>query len=397
MKNISKTIWLYSVVFISIYAIDVPVIQVNAYRLILPILGVLFFCFLRKNNIESCYIGETCKYSIKQWGIIFLWGAVLTVINLDTFRNEMRNLGFILYLICAIYVFSYYFSFNECRKTIKTAFFFISIIIGLSGVYESLTGNYYHLTYESYAYTLNSFGFYRPNTIFYNVNDNAVFSLFSVVVAFLLADECKHKIIIKLLALVVFGMNIIMVDSRGAEAGLALFLALFFIKSNRIRNKPLVFIITMPAAFVMIRFLIETLDISKIFQFGDRLNVWNNSLKSLADSYCLGVGPGNISLRNSKITSSITTITAVHNFLLEILCDYGMVGFFAVMGFIVRLIKISLSGVQNSSRLLIVFSGLIAFLLSSVTGSSLMGKSWFGCFIAIIVAEINYIEIANRN
>lgn len=398
MKSIVKTMWLFTIVFITIYAIDLPTTDINIYKLIFPIIGFFIFWTLYKNNMQSYYFGETCNYSKKQWTRIFLWGIVLSIFNSYTLKSEIENLIYILSLICVIYVYSYYFNFDSCRKIIKSSFFIISIIIGISGVYESITGNYYHLTYSSYEYNLNTFGLHRPNTIFYNVNDNAVFSLFSLIIAFLLADECKHRKLIQLMAVLVFGLNIIMVDSRGAEVGFVFCIVFFYLKVNiEKKNRYLMAFLSAPIILLICRFFIEMLDISKIFQLGDRENVWENSLKSLRESYFLGVGPGNISLKNANIMNSTTIITAVHNLFLEILCDYGVLGLIFFVCFIAKLIKKAYVDITSNNRMLIAFLGLIALLLCSVTSSSLMGKSWFACFIGIIVAEINYKEISDLN
>ena len=126
---------------------------------------------------------------------------------------------------------------------------------------------------------------------------------------------------------------------------------------------------------------------SEFLDDGGRWGIWVMSLRTLASTYFLGVGPGEIAWVNLDQNVFADTY-AVHNFILELFCDYGIIGFSALMVWLVYLIR---KGFEMFEREIDykMLPAIIAFLLSSITCSSIIGKGFTLFFFAVIVAEMN--------
>lgn len=347
-----------------------------------PFIYMLFFVCI---PYKLAYKQPTLKIAAYSWGIIFLWGCLLALRHGFNDRN-FYNLIWTISVFLSYHVLSALMIFKERRYWIYRFFVIVTFMIAISGIYEGLTGVYYHETDATYLYQKTSLGFYRPNTIFYNVNDNAIFATLCLVLSSFYPKNPKRLLeyrVVRVLALILFGANIIMVDSRGAELATVAFLTLTYLFYRFNKNVKLVLflsgIIVLPFLSLILR--------SEFLDDGGRWGIWVMSLRTLASTYFLGVGPGEIAWVNSDQNVFADTY-AVHNFILELFCDYGIIGFSALMVWLVYLIR---KGFEMFEREIDykMLPAIIAFLLSSITCSSIIGKGFTLFFFAVIVAEMN--------
>lgn len=381
--------WLLILVFFTVYAWKVDVLGgVALYKLIYPI-SLFVFCVKGKFNINS--VGKNLKISTYCWGILLLWGMI-SLCWIDIQGTEFDYLSYDLCWICIGLCFSAYAISLKNRDRLMLYFCIIAFGIGLMGLYTAFTGYYFNDTHVSYHYIRNYLGLYRPNTIFYNVNDNAVFMFFSIVILFLLTENRIYSFLFRIIGLLIFGGNILLVDSRGVELGLFVFLALYLFKTRKIKIIYKFMIIFGIAIFVFLS--IESILRLGLFDEGisdsGRLLIIRMSLSSVAKTHFMGVGPGNISAINASLFSAQTV--APHNFFIEIFCDYGVVGLIVMIVWFGNNLKSAVRIARYDNQATVIWIAWVSFLIISIVSSSLMGKSWVACFFGIMVSYINSVE-----
>lgn len=371
------------IVGVVIYSIKIPYTQRIAFY---PFLYMCIFLFIifQQSIVSNA---KVIHHSANCWIAIFLWGVLLSFANGFTQEN-FTTLMWCLSFVTMPVVFLYYSMGDKRYRFFRFAILLACLPIGLLGVYEALTGHYVHETHVSYSYFKNFMGYYRPNTIFYNVNDNAVFCLISLILSYFVEGTDTFKKWIRIMCLAVFGFNIIMVDSRGAELGLVVFLCVFYSRTMKAYWKAgalMLFPVVLFLGFVY-------WDYESFFEFGSRTPVWNISLSNLRNTGYLGVGPGMIATINERVFA-YADIYAVHNFILELFCDFGIFGLVALLWWYGNLIKVTLAvRTVDPEKSALLFSALLAFLAVSITCSSLVGKSFPVLFFAIIIAECDLVR-----
>lgn len=350
------------------------------------VLYLLFFFFIPHKLKYKNRVLQNTSYC---WGIILIWGCLLAFIY-GFNSNHFKNLAWTFSVLISFHVISALMLFNKRRIWIYRFFIIISFLIAVSGIYEGITGIYYHETDANYLYAQTEFGFYRPNTIFYNVNDNAIFSTLCLIISFFYPNTYKEHRIVRILSLLLFGANIIMVDSRGAELATASFLALSFIFYKFKKNARLVIILS---CLIVLPFLSMILQL-EFLDVGGRNAIWAMCLRSLANSNFIGVGPGEIATVNMQY-NTFADVYAAHNFILEMLCDYGIIGGLVLIIWLLYLMKKAYEMFRNEIHFSML-PAIVAFLLASITCSSLIGKGFSILFFAFVVAEMNKNSIISK-
>lgn len=387
-----KSIFIAFLVLITIYVWRPSILNgIPLYQVIFPI---CFTCLLCSKQINSKMIGRNLRKSTYCWLIVLLWG-IASLLWIKLTGNELTIIAYLFNWILISIIFSVYSCNKFFREKILKYYCIFAAIIGVMGLITSITGYYFHNTYDSYYYTRNFLNLYRPNSIFYNVNDHAVFMFFSIVVLFLATERSKTSFW-RVTGMLLFCANIILVDSRGAELAVMMFLAIYFFKEKKLKWYHKVLIVFIIAMFVLFNYnLIFSMGLLNV-GLGDsgRLFIIGMSLSSLKQSYFMGVGPGNIAAVNEALFSS--PVVAPHNFFLEILCDYGIVGFISIVVWFLNNLMCSWKLSRYDRGAFIVWIALIAFLPISIVSSSLIGKSWFACFFGILIAYLNSTEYSIR-
>lgn len=381
MSGLSKItiIKILALVGIIIYSIKIPSTKNVA---LFPVVFAILCLYTKGQIVRSSII----KKSNVCWAIIIIWGVILSFVNgivLTNFKILMWCLSFVTLPM----MISYYSQDYRIYKFFRIAVILACLPIGLLGIYEGISGHYVHETIASYAYTKSALGFYRPNTIFYNVNDNAIFCLICSILAFYVEGTPRFKRITRFVCLLVFGLNIIMVDSRGAELGLVLFLVIYFYRSVKGLKRFLLIATIIPVFFIGV----NSFDYQTFFDIEGRVVIWSMSLDSLADTSYFGVGPGMISSINEARFIN-AEVVAVHNFLLEMFCDFGIVGLCVIVYWYYCLFYYAIkSKTVSYEKSALLIGSLVASILASITCSSLLGKSFPVLFFAIVIAELNII------
>lgn len=388
-------IWIAILIFFSIVPYKIHFLNdVPLYR-IMYILTFIFMLISKKYKTKSISINNSLKATIFSWLTLAIWGAI-SFLWITKTGNEINYIIYNLIWVIASICLSKYMKLDIKKNKILFYYCITATILSLMGLYTSITGHYFNDTHISYHYNLNMFGLYKPNTIFYNINDNAVFMFSSIVILFLYTEEKKDNLM-RIIGTVIFASNIILVDSRGIELALIIFFAIYFISTRSISAKKKMQIFILVFTLIII-FGNKIINLS-IFKSGvsdsARISIINMSLRSLKQTHYLGVGPGNISTVNSTLNKAETYDT--HNFFLEIFCDYGIIGAIAIIVWYVVLLKTAYKYRKNERNSSIILALLISMLCAFVVSSSVIGKSWIACFFGIVVSILNNIEEKYNN
>ena len=347
-----------------------------------PVYQLFYLVFFISIPHKLAYKQQILVVTSFCWGVIFIWGCFLAF-SYGFKSHHFNNLLWVITIILSCHVFSALMQFDNRRYWIYRFFIIITSLIALSGIYEGLTGIYYHETDATYLFAKTELGFYRPNTIFYNVNDNAIFATLCLLLSSFYPEKLKEYWVVQLFSLFLFGANIIMVNSRGAILSTVAFLALSIIYYKFKRNAMLLIIMSIIISLPFFSMILQ----SEFFDDGGRNAIWAMSVKSLVSSSFMGVGPGEIAEVNSRL-NVMKNVVAVHNFVLEIICDYGIIGALGMLVWFYHLFKSGYEMYKKGINFKML-PALIAFLLSSITCSSIVGKGFSLFFFAIIVAEMN--------
>ena len=385
-----KGVVLGILVFLSVYAWNPAFVGgIPLYKIIFPAYAI--FLILSKKTMRRP-MGSNLKRATLCWMIMSIWGIV-SFLWINRTGNEWNTISYDIAWAAIGIVFSIFCLNEKYKERILKYFCIFAGIIGLMGMYTAITGYYFNLTYTSYLYRRNFLNLYRPNGIFFNVNDHAVFMFMSLVALYLLTEEHSKKRSWRVVGTLIFGLNILLVDSRGVELAAIIFIMLYYLNTKQIKLAWKLIMGATLCGFIVVNYsLIMQLDIfSSGLNDSGRFAIMGMCLSSLSKTLFMGVGPGNIATVNAMSFSEMTV--APHNFFLEIFCDYGFVGLICILAWFIGIVMCAYRYSKREPGCLIIWVALIAFIPVSIVCSSLIGKSWVACFFGIFVAYLNSIEV----
>ncbi len=378
----THSIELFLMILVLIYAWRLPVIRVPVYRIIYALALLVQSSYKKRSNILlSSPIGITGV----MWIVIGLWGIILIPFTYYRGINVEELLWLFYFLLCSYVIYNY--SNHYGVDSIIQKYILISFMIAILGLYESFTGHIVHVTAGSYYYRKNFFGFTAPNTIFYNINDNAVFMSLSLFLMWVYAADKKEKWKYKALALVLYGVNVLMVFSRGAILSIIAFLLLELLQTRQWNKYIMRIGIVVVTIALVSPFLIEGGIVPGDIASEGRYAIWINIISQIKSDFILGLGAGNIS--TIDVSSLSSHIVDAHNFFLEIAANYGIIGLASILSWYVGIMKIARNLGKEDRKCQTIWNALVCFIPLSVVSSSLIGKSWVICFFALITSQLN--------
>lgn len=384
-----KALWLGVMVLFSVYAWRVDFLGgIALYKILFPLTFTVLFI---SKKINSSTIGKNLAISTYCWLAILCWG-LFSFFWIRITGTEMNYITYDLNWVLISICFSVMTLKESYRDRLVTYFCVLAGVIGVMGWYTAFSGFYFNMTHVSYYYKKNFLGLYRPNAIFYNINDNAVFMFMSIVVLFLATENKRNSMFWRCVGMIIYGGNVLFVDSRGVELGVMIFLVVYLLNTKNIKRiyKALIIIGGVLFAGIFLENIMNLGLFSEGLNDSGRFSIIAMCLSSLARTHFMGVGPGNITTINASFFS-VTTV-APHNFFIEIFCDYGVVGLIVIVIWFVSNLRCAMRMSRSDSRATIIWVAWLAFTSISIVSSSLLGKSWVACFFGIMIAYLNTIE-----
>ena len=220
------TCWLLAHIGLLVYAMRVPGTGLYVYR-ILYFSEALLLLLLGKGYKRYHTGKRMLRWTAFSWNYIAVQGAVVTLAGGR--GGDRQELIWILCMPAVCFVLCYYAVDRDLYTEIFRAFIIVSVLLALFGIYESVTGHILNKTTGSYYYRRNMFRLTAPNTIFYNINDHAVFMTMSLFISWIWSEGRKNRKALRRIFLALYGFNVLMVGSYGALLSIVFFLLMQYL------------------------------------------------------------------------------------------------------------------------------------------------------------------------
>lgn len=383
-------------------------VKFNLSRILLLFFPLFLFInnFLKRNTKNFNFCDKWLK------GIVYffiLW-SIFSVLSFYKCKDIMFYFTVNFYICIGTLNILSFVKFVDIKKNINNFFKIIVFAIFINCLY------YLWLYYVN---NKDIGGFY------YNANDLATVLLLAIPILIYLifnykkTNGCKFTgiVVYYFVVLSIFLFSFINICSRGCVIGGIIAIVLFFCgiisqkKGKKYISRNNVMFVTM---FILILLSLLILFFKKYVGFINfkpidnaltsnevRVNLIYNGLYFLRNGFNLltGIGTGNTIyyLKNYSIFSIHNTYS-FHNFWLEILVEYGLVIFllFLTQYIIIcfKLFKNGKKSIINISNVFLVF--LLAFVLASVSSSSMLTREWLWIIFAIIISYINQLQVRDK-
>lgn len=293
---------------------------------------------------------------------------------------------------------------NSKKRLLKvfTVLIIGSIAVNSVSFYEIISGKFVLNEMEKGASFYEGMGFLRPISIYTNSNNlaffNCILSVFILVVLVSKNFFSKRLIFLARLAFILTIASLIFSYSRASIVSCA-FVCCYYLIYNAYHNKSLkglmttvilacvgvgIMFIVFPSFFNTL-FNILSLFQEKVLSSGEsggdetRLSFLEVSFSKMFDNYGFGRGPG----FSWNDYHNDRGLVGPHNFLLEIMVDYGV---WSLVLFLILLFKTykKLMGTKKSNARTVLAGSIIAFFLLTLTIGSTIGAPIFWCWLAII-------------
>lgn len=383
-------------------AIPLGFAQLSAYRsiLFLSVMILVYKVVIKDPNLKLSFGHEGDISPYQLFFIVWLIYGGLSVIWAESITRWIAGIFFVGTGVYSILFISY---FLREAADIKKAF----------GIFLVMTGFHHILGWKQII--VDNIGF--PRTTFANQNDFATLLLAGFFVALMFLIDTK-KISFKFLLMIYLISStalIVITTSRGNL--LALFVGIVIFAVIKLLDYDILrvgFVLMLGAVLIFLGALVISPAFRDLFSsFLEwllagpfqpnrsnryRINLLLNGFYFLLKSFGLGVGAGNI--EHHMTTDAILVVDApnIHNWFMDILVGYGVIIFaLYVMMYVFILRRLYLnysysndSFIKNGS--FILFSYLIAFLVSSTSSSSNIVIEWQWIFWGLIIAFVQYTE-----
>ncbi|MBC2035285.1 O-antigen ligase family protein [Listeria booriae] len=401
LEKTTTTLWLVLIIsaffgsFLSVPGLS----SLFLYRILLPIHVLLFLLTYRQNKglekVDFRYIWLL---------LLFFVTGFIPLIWAEYPLAGLRNLYYVVEAIYLVYTCMYYLR----DATIRQRLFRLIPLAVLPNIviafYEIATGQ--HLMKSSLTEAIGD-TMYLPSGVFFNPNDLAAFLTLFIPIYIVLYTKKTIGIRFMKLLLAVVGMYVVIAtESRICIALLAtmLLLILFHYSKKWLLVMILGLILTVPLALQMSSFTtlnetIENIYTGKQNSTDVRMDISSATWELAQDKFLIGAGPGNAQyeLVNYFLTDELSgnDTIAVHNFLLEVLANYGVqsaIFFYSFLILIfVRAVRLSMSGTGNwlyrSMPLLLLILLTILFFSSSTTLEKPYIWIGFGILLSLLITQ----------
>lgn len=383
-----------------ILAIPLGVAQLSAYRFMIFLsASILFYRLIIKDPDLEISFGHRGKFSPYQLFYLFwLIYAAISIIWAENISRWFSGMFFVGTGIFSILFITYFIREKHEIKNLFTIFFVMSVFHHLYAWFESLSVTF-------------------PKTTFGNQNDLATMVLAGFFVGLVIFMNTR-KTWLKSLLILYFISAISLIQITGSRGNsLALLVGIFALVAMKLMDYKMsrkIFYILVSGAIIFLLALVilpsfrewiaNILEVLLAGKFRprasnrNRINMILNGLYFLLKSFGLGVGAGNV--EHYLMNEAILYVDApnIHNWFMDILVGYGIIVFALYMImyiYILRRLFLNYfyskdSFIKNTS--LVLFSYVIAFVISSMSSATNIIIEWQWVFWGIIIAFVQYTE-----
>lgn len=381
------------------FCISTPIGELSLYRIALLVSFLLWI--LNNEGKINISFPKKVKKSNRFMFILFIY-ALFTVVWALSTSAWTRNVFFIAMALIATYLMSKnMISKGDIIEAIK-AFSWGVFIQALIGWYEIFTGNYLFRDLSSklmYKFTLASLN--TPIAMQHNPNNFALimfFGIFSSLICFLETRKKTRVVYLVFIAFEIFATFI--TESRSGIIAIVIAFAFLLVMSKKHKFLLLLLPFALVTIFPNINSYIQAaFSVNVSATYGSdyvRINLIKNGLNFLLDTFGFGVGAGQIdSWMASRAVYNVGSVTAIHNFWLEMLSTYGILVFTLFMAMYFRIFVTNIKAYRANSNdhlSLVLCAIMVGFIIGAVGPSSTVSLEWLWCFLAICIAGMNYMD-----
>ena len=312
-------------------------------------------------------------YRINSWivafAVVIAVSSFISISMVESIKIAMLMIAFVLFYFVVINVIT-------TRKQL-IRMLYIMLIIGMFtaiyGIYQYKFGDVYSQAW------LDSDMFEDIRMRVYSTLENPnvygeyLLLIIPFTISLLWTEKGWKKKLFLLVAIGIMGIALILTFSRGCWLGIILAIGLLaIIIDKRFILLGIVMILLLPF------FLPDTI-MQRFMSIGNmedtstsyRVYIWMGTIAMLKDYWISGVGMGITSFNTIYPLYAYNNIKAPHshNLYLQIIVEYGIIGFIVIMGMLYHLFKTTMISMHAKKDILLagLMSGMVGFLLQSMT------------------------------
>ncbi|MDE6439936.1 MAG: O-antigen ligase family protein [Bacteroidales bacterium] len=369
-----------------VLSVEVGGMQLSLYRFLL-LLFPLFMAGIGVGQRQALRRNYNYNYLF----VLFLW-LVYSVLSLLWVKDYHTWLRAFFFLACGTFGTSVIALSFKARQDFIVAFKVVEMMLVMHAVlalYNIFTGDY-SWSPEDYSDSnqVNGLGLYYPSGLLGNLNTVCFYMFWGFLNSLLLLREKQSKAgkAVSLLAMCVFGFVLIVGESRGALAGLAVGLMVVcycaLCKTRPLRPvwKRNIKLCLIAGLLVGLWFMLEK--ILHLFLTGSdgdtaRIALIKNGVYFLKQSWGGGVGLGNIEyyMANGNPPYHTYGIVNIHNWWMEILVSSGIGIFLLYVWVYLWSLWLTYRHIHSQRHFaqVCVLGSMCGFIIASFSGSSMMG------------------------
>ncbi|MFP7232949.1 O-antigen ligase family protein [Bacillus subtilis] len=396
------------------FAIHLGFFSLFLYRLLLIVAGCLHVIGMVRNrtHIER-WNGLQVKGILLFFAFWFIYGLV-SLLWAKSVTAGIKYLALLAMGIFFVYLIVMYVQKMERLMIVYSIWLVMTILLMIIGFYNHIT--HHHLP-SSTLYSGPEYKQHYPTSVFFNQNDFATFLSISFFLYIALVKNVKNGYI-KAIGLFLSVCALYLIFATGSRASLLGIFAgaavYIFIVLPSVLKKIAIWLsaagITIFAVLFASRIYTKFWELflapQTLHSFHEtlpsnvaRANLLKNAWHFFLDSYGFGVGAGNVSYYlEYHALYDTDNVTEVHNWLVEILSNFGlfiMLGYLAVYAYLIWVLyKFYERKLGNQSKLITegLITALVSFLVSSISPSSVSNLFFHWVFLALVIAAVNVLR-----
>lgn len=384
-KNIVQKLFWVIVIFVTLWGSYLPGINFG----IVNMFPMRILCLL---CIFVYSIKHRIKFLVKRENLYLMFLFFYGVITLIWTKDIGTSLSSLITFIFNIFLF--YIAQSTMKDStiydITFAFRINTYIICIMALFEAFNGYIYGATYLWMENSKNIFGLYFPRTIFYNTNNLSVYLSLLLPIGTLLPNNKEYNII-KYFYIGISAFFIILTGSRAGVLSVAVYVFCnYFLygkgSNGKIKIVLIIFISVAVIAYYQKEIINLLTDNGRNVNLANegRWKIWKTIFQIAKQYYFIGTGPG----------MSSELFYPPHNIWLEILCEFGIVGFIFFIMFIYRIFVYKNSKINNNIKHIYIIY-FILFLVNSICQSSLQQANYIWIIFGIL-SKYKTLELENR-
>jgi len=388
------------------------------YRFLLIFIWLFLLCKVLTNNGRLNLLCTKVK-----WYLLFLtiWigYATLSILWAPVKSYSIKNVLFLFMAISIILFLIHCLKELGSLKRLYSLWLLIFVALLIVGAWEVETGTHLYIS-GKFGEVRPRFRF-APTAVFYNQNDFAMYIALTIPMLIAWIHYCA-SLLKRAVGVVICTVGLwllILTESRSCYIAVLMGVVFWFTFLLRLTAKIKALALTVFALtccvsvfFSQVQHILEIAEnqVSSfasvliknggIGDFETRLNLVKNAFCFAIKSAGFGVGAGNVEyyMQNYSIYP-VKEVTNLHNWLIEILVNYGI---FILTGYLIlyisliyNLFKIHKEAIDPDDKMLSegLLGGLVSFLMASMSSSSIIAFNPHWIFIGFTLAFLNYYRI----